>query len=136
MITPIEYIADRARNAWRSSRSKGLIARFFRLIGAANSAEVIYIAEYEHGNWDTAHCLGDPVRVWAYRGFELEELEAVGELDQKNAIASKTPLIRYCLDENGQRMIYTEWNGRRAGYGCITKRVGEYWTSEGRSWIS
>lgn len=136
MVTPIKYVADRAHYAWRTSHSKGLIARIFRLIGAANPADVIYVAEHEAGNWDTAQCVGDPVRVWAYRGDEFEQLDAVGELDQVNAIASRTPVIRYCLDENGQRMIHTEWNGRRAGYGHIMRRVGEDWKSEGRSWIS
>ena len=69
---PIKYVADQARSVWRVSHSKGVIERFFRLIGAANSAEVIYIAEHSTGQWDTAHCTGEPVRVWEFRGEDEE----------------------------------------------------------------
>jgi hypothetical protein len=97
---------------------------------------VIYIAEYASGNWDTAHCTGDPVKVWAYRGDDFEEIEALGELDRQYPIASRTPIIRYCLAGDGQRMIHTTWNGARAGYGHILRWIDDDWRSEGRSWIS
>jgi len=56
MVTdePVTYVADQARKAWLRSQATGLIDRAFRVMGAAIVAEVIYIAEYASGNWDTA----------------------------------------------------------------------------------
>lgn len=131
---PIKYAADQARNLWRYGRANGLIDRLFRLMGAANTTEVVYIAEYANGDWVTAHCTGDPVRAWAYQGNGFLEIEALGDLDLTNPIASRTPVIRYCLSEDGQRMIDYRWNGLRAGYGRILRRADNAWTSDGLSW--
>ena len=136
MAAPNKFVSERAHNVWMASQSKSFVARLLRVLGAARPADIIYIEEYNTGDWNMAHCIENPVRVWAYKGDEFEEIEAVDKLDKTNAIASRTPVIRYCLDENGQRMIYTVWYGIRAGNGHIMKRVGEDWKSEGRSWIS
>ena len=133
---PVKYIGDQARSSWRYHRANGLINRLFRFVGAASTTEVIYIAEHASGDWVTAHCTGNPVRVWAYRGDGFLEIEALGDLDLANPSASRTPVIRYCLSDDRQRMIHNRWNGPRAGYGRILRRTGDSWKSEGLSWKS
>lgn len=136
MTQPIEYVAERVRGMWQQSHSKAIINRFFRWLGGANSAEVIYVAEFAEGDWNNASLKGSPTRVWVCRGEEFNEIDAIGEMNNKNAIASFTPAVRYCVSGDCQRMIYVSWHGYRAASGQILRRVEEKWKSEGRIWVS
>ncbi len=44
----------------------------------------------------------------------------------------------FCLDDTGERMIYQEWNGLRAGFGAILvlKKDSGKWVAQGCSWVS
>ena len=133
---PLDFAAEQARRMWLHGHSPALSERVFRLLGASVPLDVVYIAEHAEGDWDSARCSGRPLKVWTHQGCEFEEVGELGPLDSKNPIASRTPVIRYCVSKDGQRMIHNRWNGLRAGYGQILERVGETWESQGRSWLS
>ena len=100
-------------------------------------ASAVWIRQYESGDWDGAHCRGEVVQAWRYDTGGLAPVEHVPELDHSSAIASRTPVISFCLNEAGDRMIYQEWNGPRAGFGAIlTLRATGAWSTEKHSWIS
>ena len=42
------------------------------------------------------------------------------DLDYSNPIASRTPVIRYCIDNDCQQMILCNWYGLRAGFGSLS----------------
>jgi hypothetical protein len=77
------------------------------------------------------------VNVWRYNSGGLAQVDRLPELDESNTIASATPVIRFCLDETGERMVYQEWYGLRAGFGAILalNRKRE-WGTERQVWKS
>jgi hypothetical protein len=81
--------------------------------------QAVWIQEYADGDWETVHCQGDVIRTWRYDAEGLTSVEELPELDRTSAIASTTPVISFCVDETGGRMIYHQWHGVRAGHGCI-----------------
>jgi hypothetical protein len=77
------------------------------------------------------------MHVWRYDAGGLAEVDSLPDLDKTSAIASTTPVIEFCLDETGKRMVCTEWNGPRAGSGLIlTLQKNGKWAAGGHGWIS
>ena len=130
-IKPINFIVMKAQNEWKESHSRKLSRRFFRMLGALNPAEIIYICEYAEGDFEKAKCRGKPISIWQYDGSTFEQIEQVGDLDRSSAIASKTPVISYCINETTDRMIYTVWHGGRAAYGIILVSDKGEWVRDG-----
>lgn len=120
---------------WKQSHSNAILNRCFRWLGVTKPADVIYVTEYADGDWGQASLSGNPTKVWEFRGNEMTEVEAIGELD-RDAIASSTPVIRYCCSEDNQRMLLITWYGSRAATGVIRKCVNGIWEFEERRWIS
>jgi hypothetical protein len=133
---PTEYVADQARRSWAASHRGGLIQHFFQLIGAGKLPEAIYIAEYPAADWQSAHCTGDPIGIWSFRGATFEPVSDLPALDYSNPIASRTPVIRYCVDNDRKRMILCKWYGLRAGHGSLYHWDGVQWKSRSPSWKS
>ena len=97
----------------------------------------VWIRQYRDGDWETVHCKGEVIQSWRYDADGLTVVDEVPELDHASAIASATPVISFCVDETGGRMIYQEWHGVRAGHGCIlTQTAKGEWVTEKHGWIS
>lgn len=138
-MTPraLDHVTTRAKRQWDQTHSRGPIARLFRSLGAMKSASAVWICRHASGDWDGAHCRGEVVQAWRYDGSGLAQVEHLPELDHLNAIASATPVISFCLNETGDRMIYQEWNGPRAGFGAILALKGTgSWCTEKHAWVS
>ena len=97
----------------------------------------VWICQYASADWSGVHCTGQVLSVWRYNSEGLTQVDRPPELDKSNAIASKTPVISFCLDEAAERMVYQEWYGLRAGFGAVLaldkKRK---WVTERHAWIS
>ena len=137
MNNALEYVELRAKKEWDFSHSPGCWSRIFRYFIRAKSIRLVWIEQYENGDWDQACCTGKPLRAWKYTADGLSSTEAIGDIDETSAIRSMTPVIRFCVDEQRQRMIYTEWYGCRAGHGIVmTFCAGEGWVAVGSAWKS
>lgn len=133
---PIQYVADQARRFWAASHRGGLIQHFFQLIGACKVPEAIYIAEYPTADWQSAHCTGDPIGIWSFRGTTFDPVADLPTLDSSKPIASRTPVLRYCVDNDRKQLILCKWYGLRAGNGALYHWDGVQWNSRGLSWKS
>lgn len=133
---PTEYVAAQARRIWAASHRGGLIQYFFQLIGAGKVPEAIFVAEYPAADWQSAHCTGDPIGIWSFRGAAFEPVAGLPALDYSNPIASRTPVIRYCVDNDRQQMILCKWYGLRAGIGSLYQWDGVQWRSQSPNWKS
>jgi hypothetical protein len=133
MTTALDYIEPQAKREWDYTHSRSLLGWLFRCIGAMRPVQGVWVRQYRDGDWETAHCTGEPFQTWRYdaEGFTL--VDDIPQLDTKSAIASMTPIISFCVDEAAERMIYQEWHGVRAGYGAILsrKKSGEWITERG-----
>jgi hypothetical protein len=78
----------------------------------------------------------EPLRVWFYDGNGLVMVSGQTKVELGKARVSSTPVIRFCPDENEQRMIYQESSGILAGFGCIMKYKDGEWVTEFDGWIS
>lgn len=137
MTAALDYAQSRAKREWDYSHSRGPFAWLFRRLGAMRPVRCVWIREYRDGDWESAHCRGEVIRSWKYDADGLSIVEGAPESDQSSAIASATPVISFCVDETGGRMIYQEWRGARSGRGCVLARLasGE-WVTEKNGWIS
>ena len=97
----------------------------------------VWICQYSNADWEKVRCVGEIVQVWRYDAKGLIPVDSAPDLDKRNAIASETPVISFCLDESTKRMVYQEWYGLRAGFGSILKlNQREAWVMEKHGWIS
>jgi hypothetical protein len=113
------------------------MAWLFRRIGAMKPIRAVWIRQYMDGDWENAHFKGEAARTWKYDADGLIVVDAMPEPDDASAIASTTPVVSFCADETGNRMIYVEWHGRRAGGGRIlARKENGKWVSEKDAWIS
>jgi hypothetical protein len=78
----------------------------------------------------------EPLCVWFYDGNGMVTVKGLPKVELGKAIASITPVIRFCPDEDEQRMIYQETTGLLAGFGCIMKYRNGTWVTELDGWIS
>jgi hypothetical protein len=137
MTAALDYAQGRAKREWDYTHSRGPFAWLFRRLGAMRPVRCVWIQEYRDGDWESPNCKGEVIRSWRYDADGLNVVEEVPELDQASPTASTTPVISFCVDETGGRMIYEEWHGVRAGHGCVLARSasGE-WVTEKPGWIS
>ena len=133
---PNSHVANRAVNQWNTGHSSNFVEWLFRLIGGATKPEVIYVLEYSSCDWENAKCTGDPVHCWEYRGNGFQLVDSCGAIDNSNMIASRTPVYRYCLDDQSPRMVLAIWRGLRAGRGIILAFNGDCWKAERLVWKS
>ena len=137
MGTALDYVERRARQEWDYTHSRGPFAWLFRCLGAMRPARGVSIQQYRDGDWKTGACKGEVIQTWRYDADGLTVVDEVPELDRTSAIASTTPVISFCVDETAGRMIYQEWHGGRAGYGCIlARRESGKWVLEKYGWRS
>ena len=106
----LDHSLCRAKGIWEHTHAHGPIARLWRKIGLMNAVHGIWICRYAEGDWNTAHFAGEPVQIWRYGSDGLKSVNSLPPLDLRS-YRSKTPVLRFCIDETGQRMIYTEWHG-------------------------
>ena len=133
---PNNHVARLAESIWTAGRSNNLLELFFRLIGATTKTDVVYVLQYASGDWGNAKCTGDPIYNWEYRGTAFEWVGSIGTIDNVNKIASRTPVLRYCLDDQSTRMILNVWRGMRAGHGLILTFTGDCWKPDRLKWKS
>jgi hypothetical protein len=136
MSAALDYATTRAKREWGLSHSRGPSAWLFRRLGAMRAIGAVWICQHTDGDWARADCMGQPERVWRYDDSGLKQVDRLPELD-KSAIASTTPVIRFCLNETVGRMIYVEWHGLRAAFGAIMalNKDGQ-WIVEKDAWRS
>jgi hypothetical protein len=136
MSAALDYATARAKREWEVAQSRGLSVWILRRLGAMKPISGVWICQHADGDWDGAHCKGQPQQVWRYDDKGFAPVDHLPELD-KSAIASTTPVIRFCWNETVGRMIYTEWHGMRAGWGAIlTRNKGGQWLVEKDAWRS
>jgi hypothetical protein len=136
MSKSLEHALGRAKGIWDYTHRTGPISRFFRRIGMARTVTAIWICRHIDGDWDKAKLASEPTEIWRYDGDGLTVVGELPTLDLGRSMSS-TPVLRFCEDELGQRMIYTEWNGRLSAVGLVM-RANErgWWTIEKRAWMS
>lgn len=133
----MDYVRAEAKRTWDISHARGLVAWLLRRLGVMRPAQGVWIQQFADGNWEAAHCHGEAIQTWRYDADGFTPVGDVPELDKMSAIASTTPVVKFCVDGTGERMIYQEWHGVRAGHGCVlTRRTGGDWAAEGASWKS
>jgi hypothetical protein len=135
MQNALDHAVRRAQMLWDFTHSRGPIARLLRWFGGMVPVDGVWICRYADGDWKAAHFLGDPVQIWRYDGDGLKVVESLPQLDMKQ-IGSKTPVLRFCVDETGWQMIYTEWHGGIAGRGWIMQANEAGRWKERVVWIS
>jgi hypothetical protein len=137
VATALNYAQSQAKRVWDYTHSRGLFAWLFRRLGAMRPVRGVWIRQYRDGDWETVHCEGEVIQSWRYDADGLTTVDEVPELDRTSAIASKTPVISFCVDETAGRMIYEEWRGVLAGHGQILARRGNgEWVTEKCGWKS
>lgn len=137
MSAALDYAQARAKRNWDYTHSRGPLAWLFRCAGAMNPVRAVWIRRYADGDWATAHCKGEAIQTWKYDANGLMCVDDIPELDRASAIASTTPVISFCVNDASNRMIYQEWQGVRAGYGCIlARKTNGEWVTEKHGWKS
>jgi hypothetical protein len=132
----LNHALGRAKGIWDYAHRTGLISRFLRRIGVGRTVTAIWICRHTDGDWDKAKLAGEPAEIWRYDGDGLAVVDALPTLDLSRSMSS-TPVLRFCEDESGQRMIYTEWSGRLSAVGLIMRaNEKSWWTIEKRAWMS
>ena len=133
---PNTHVARKAENIWTAGHSNNWFELFFRFIGASSKPDVIYVLQYALGDWGNAKCTGDPIHNWEFRGTDFRLVDSIGTIDNANMIASRTPVLRYCLDDQSTRMIVNVWRGMRAEHGLILTFTGDCWKPDSLKWKS
>ena len=131
-----DHAVGRAKRIWDYSHRTGLIARCLRRIGLGRTVSAVWICRHADGDWDNARISGEPAEVWRYDGGGLAIAGTLPPLDLAKSMSS-TSVLRFCEDATGERMIYTEWNGRLSAMGLVMRaNDAGWWTVEKRSWMS
>lgn len=127
----LEHALGRAKGIWDYTHRTGPISRFLRRMGVGRTVTAIWICRHTDGDWDKAKLAGEPAEIWRYDGDGLTVVDALPTVDLT------TPVLRFCEDESGQRMIYTEWNGPLSAVGLVMRANEKgWWTVEKRAWMS
>ena len=134
----LDFVRNRAEREWRLTHSGDFLSRLFRFLLRKKPVDVIYVEQYDGGDWQSGRCVGEVVRAWKLDADGFEAIDAVGQLDRSSEIASATPVIRFHADAPPARMIYEEWHGARARYGVILKfdPARSVWATERAGWRS
>lgn len=135
---PHQHVVEITKGIWSSANASwDPISWVFRLIGASQRADAVFVVEYGSGDWERAHCTGEPDKIWKYAGSDFVTLEELPELDH-GAIATKTPVVEYCLNHESNRMIQIifYFYGYRAGSGIVLEKQGGAWIPKGPAWRS
>lgn len=133
---PHHHVVETARGIWSYANARwDPFVWFFKMLGATQTVDAVFVIEYGSGNWERAHCEGKPDQVWRYDGSDFVEIEEMPDLVH-GAISTKTPIIKYCINHKDSRMILITIHGYRSGSGIVLEEKAGKWIQIGPSWIS
>ena len=83
------------------------------------STDVI-VFEHSDGDWDRAHCTGDPIRAWRVTPDGPVEIPTDTEIDRSSVGPwfRSSSVFRFCVSNDFTRIIYSRLHGPRAGSGA------------------
>ena len=81
----------------------------------------VMVFEHADGDWDTAHCIGDPTRAWRVTPDGPVDIDTTTAIDTSSVGPwyRDSSVFRFCISPDGKRLIYSRLNGPRAGIGAV-----------------
>ena len=81
----------------------------------------IIIFEHSDGDWDRAHCTGDPIRAWRVTPNGPVEIPSDTEIDRSSVGPwfRSCSVFRFCVSSDFTQIIYSRLHGPRAAPGAI-----------------
>ena len=79
----------------------------------------VIVFEHSDGDWDRAHCIGEPIRAWRVTPDGPVEVPTNIEID-KSSVGPwyrSAAVFRFCVSSDFTRIIYSRLHGPRAGSG-------------------
>ena len=80
----------------------------------------VIVFQHSDGDWDRAHCTGDPIRGWRVTPDGPVEIPTDTEID-KSSVGPwyrSAADFRFCVSSDFTRIIYSRLHGPRAGSGA------------------
>ena len=80
----------------------------------------VIVFQHSDGDWDRAHCTGDPIRGWRVTPDGPVEIPTDTEID-KSSVGPwyrSAAVFRFCVSSDFTRIIYSRLHGPRAGSGA------------------
>ncbi|QDT96275.1 hypothetical protein [Gimesia aquarii] len=133
---PHHHVVEIVKGIWSSANARwDPIMWFFRMIGAAQTVDAVFVIEYGSGDWEHPLCKGEPDQIWKYDGSNFVTIEEMPDLVH-GSISTKTPIVRYCINNKGSKMILNTFYGYRSGIGTVLEEKGGKWIRRGPAWRS